>query len=77
MKNRIQLEPKPKTTATSYYLNSKSSNVFPLYLCLFFLAFRSLKYLEISLKNKCDNISESMPNISIRNCIVFIVSLSF
>ena len=73
MKNRIQLEHKPKTTATLRYLNSKSSNVFPLYLCLFFLAFFSLKYLEISLKNKCDNIRESIPNISIKNCNAFIV----
>ncbi len=39
----------------------------------FLFFFRSLKYLEISLKKRCDNIKESIPKIKIKNCKAFIL----
>jgi len=52
---------------------NKNLNLTTAHYCYFLFFFRSLKYLEISLKNKCDNIRESIPKIKIKNCKAFIL----
>lgn len=52
---------------------NKNSNLTTAHDCYYFFFFRFLKYLEISLKKRCDNIKESIPKIKIKNCKAFIL----
>ena len=61
-----------KVLIVKYADNEKESKQATAQYCYYFFFFRFLKYLEISLKKRCDNISESMPKIKIKNCSAFI-----
>ena len=61
-----------KVLIVKYADNEKESKQATAQYCYYFFFFRFLKYFEISLKNKCDNMIESIPKISIKNCSAFI-----